>query len=532
MRPLRHYNADADEALRLAASQDGYPLRQNQRLVVSTSRETANIPSTHPQIGSNNSSMGPSDVSLNPPQGPAHEGLIMPRDFANAQGSFVASGRGHGHADAAQPQPGFQASSNPIANELPVPQQANAQDQNAAEASNGSSKEDRVAPRKAEMRVLLNQRGSQYSGKIRSLEDLKDFEEVQKLVHLTRVRDLSAGFPLTEAEYMKHSRELFDAMKDLVDIHDKVGNTAATVESDGDSLAVKFVKSKSPIEVEIMAGKMMRAMLKAQRGQLHLPRFKFQYYSNFTLRFRAVVAAVQFCKLLVRSAFDSDEWVERIVANPKVEMDQKIKNKYINDGRSLRTRTTLAALSAGTGQGQPSQGPAAPPAQNQAAPGAAPAERPSERPSKRAKPSQEQPAQPEVALPSSAEEINTPQDQQPMDRVLPAVSSENFQQLMDECTSLDELSMFPSVMSPYAFPGGGDGTYGFDGNMYAASAQMLPPYTSQPQVPEPIEWYGFETYVQPTGGAAGMEATELNQDKPQDEDQEEKEHDDPTHHNA
>lgn len=259
MRPLRHYNAEADEALRLAASQDGYPLRQNQRLDVSTSRETANIPSTHPQIGSNNSSMGPSDMSLNPPQGPAHEGLIMPRDFANVQGSFVASGRGHGHgqADAAQPQPGLQASSNPIADELPVPQHANAQDQNAAETSNGPSKEARVAPRKAEMRVLLNQRGNQYSGRIRSLEELKDFEEVQKLVHLLQVRDLSAGFPLTEDAYMRHSRELFDAMKDLVDIHDKVGNTAATVESDGDSLAVKFVKSKSPIEVEIMAGKMM-----------------------------------------------------------------------------------------------------------------------------------------------------------------------------------------------------------------------------------------------------------------------------------
>ncbi|KAK2599665.1 hypothetical protein N8I77_011399 [Diaporthe amygdali] len=468
----------------------------------------------------------------------------MPRDFANAQGSFVASGRGHGHgqADAAQPQPGLQASSNPIADELPVPQHANAQDQNAAETSNGPSKEARVAPRKAEMRVLLNQRGNQYSGRIRSLEELKDFEEVQKLVHLLQVRDLSAGFPLTEDAYMRHSRELFDAMKDLVDIHDKVGNMAATVESDGDSLAVKFVKSKSPIEVEIMAGKMMRAMLKAQRGQLHLPRFKFQYYSNFTLRFRAVVAAVQFSKLLVRSAFDSDEWVERIVANPKVEMEQKIKNKNINDVRSVRTRqtrTTLAALSAGTGQGQPSQGPAAPPAQNQAAPGAAPAERPSERPSKRAKPSQEQPAQPEVALPSSAEEISTPQDQQPMvgqsshpSYLGHEASYENFQQLMDECTSLGELSMVPSVMSPYAFPGGGDGTYGFDGNMFAASGQILPPYASQPQVPEPIQWYGFETHVQPTSGATGMEATELNKDNPQDEDQKEKEHDDQAHHNA
>lgn len=124
------------------------------------------------------------------------------------------------------------------------------------------SKTSRITTREAQLKVLLREEGDEFEAHIRSLEELEEFEEAMELIHVDKQRaDLSAGFPQTEDGFVAHCRELFDAMKNLDNILDVVGVPGANGQSSftrsGDSVAVKFIKSKKPIEVILVAGKLM-----------------------------------------------------------------------------------------------------------------------------------------------------------------------------------------------------------------------------------------------------------------------------------
>lgn len=171
----------------------------------------------------------------------------------------------------------------------------------------------RLAARVAQLKVFLKEEGDQFSAHIRSPEDVEEFEEAMELLHLDEERpDLSAGYPLTEDGFVAHCHVLFDAMKNLVDILDVVASSQPSYpyKRSGDSLAVKFVKAKKPIEINIVAGKLMvgihynvgsgicgferlniylqRVIRKAQQGRLPTLGRDFREYSSFTLRFQAV----------------------------------------------------------------------------------------------------------------------------------------------------------------------------------------------------------------------------------------------------
>lgn len=221
----------------------------------------------------------------------------------------------------AKPQDGRQVVVGSKANAAP---DSNLESNNIAanpEASpTDDSKTSRIKTRMAQLKVLLQEEGDQFDDHIGGLDDLEDFEEAMELLYLDKQRpDLSAGYPQTQDGFLAHCRELFNAMKNLVNILDIVGvpggNGRSSLTRSGDSVAVKVVKSKKPIEIILVAGKLMvsincttesrhslpilaaninlqRAMLKAQRGRLSLPGRKFHEYDSFTLRFRAVVDAL------------------------------------------------------------------------------------------------------------------------------------------------------------------------------------------------------------------------------------------------
>lgn len=161
-----------------------------------------------------------------------------------------------------EPNDAYQISTDPPAQTAPVPNLENNNAASNVEASpNDDSKASRITARVAQLKVLLREEDDQFSPHIKGLEDLEEFEEAMELLHLDeQLPDLSAGYPQTEDGFVAHCSALFDAMKNLENILDVVGvpgdSGQQTLTRSGDSIAVKFVKSKKPIEVNLVAGKL------------------------------------------------------------------------------------------------------------------------------------------------------------------------------------------------------------------------------------------------------------------------------------
>lgn len=158
---------------------------------------------------------------------------------------------------------GYQISTDSEANTAPVPNCEGTNVASNAEASpTDDTKTSRIKARVAQLQFLLREEGDQFSPHIKGLEDLEEFEEAMKLLNLDEdLPDLSTGYPQTEDEFVAHCSVLFDAMKNLDNIHDVVGAAGGSGQSSltrsGDSIAVKYVKSKKPIEINLVAGKLM-----------------------------------------------------------------------------------------------------------------------------------------------------------------------------------------------------------------------------------------------------------------------------------
>ncbi|KAG6361164.1 hypothetical protein INS49_009388 [Diaporthe citri] len=479
----------------------------------------------------------------------------------------------------AKPQDGRQDLGDSKANATPTPSlESNSKAANPEASPTDDSKTSRIMARLTQLKALLQDDGDQFEGHIRGLEDLEEFEEAMELLYLDDQRpDLSAGYPQTQDGFVAHCRQLFDAMKNLDNILDVVGipggNNRSNFTRSGDSVAVKFIKSKKSIEVILVAGKLMRAMLKAQRGRLSLPGRKFHEYGSFTLRFQAVVDALRVSKLLARSAFESEEWIDRIVINPDAELHRKKTNKTINEAKgekqkfanmmkkndpTIDFKHTMSPKSAETGTSAATPGPADQ-AQQQSDQGTAiqspqiqtgPDTSPAPRLSKRIKTSKDQAGQPEMLGPSSASESNINQDQQPFERQATDQGQHDLQaphdgslddgftdsRLGEEAIdwSTEERSQqtdpgFPSAGMSQAFagPGRGHGTASHDGQPAYQQLGTLALDPNPFSVAGPINDYGSGLYGPPdpgfhgqrTGGWAGFQPIGQSEGHYQDEDQ-------------
>lgn len=287
----------------------------------------------------------------------------------------------------------------------------------------------------------------------------------------------------------------------------------------------------------------------------------------------------QVSKLLVRSAFESQEWIDRIVTNPNAELHRKKMNKTINDVKAekhkfadkmkkndptINFKKTSSPKSAETNplaatpspadqaQQQSDQGTAVQSDQIQTAPNTSPAPRRS----KRVKISQEQADQPEELGPSSASESNTSQRQQPLEWQATEPGQQNLQAPQDgsrddgfadagqgeETTAWsmeggsqqsDPAFVSPGIPQAYAVTGGGHGTDTPDGQPAYAQLGPLALDPNPFNVAGPIHDYGFGIYGpadpgfhgQLPGGWAGLrpigpsEGQDRGEDQPNQEDQ-------------
>lgn len=244
---------------------------------------------------------------------------------------------------------------------------------------------------------------------------------------------------------------------------------------------------------------------------------------------------------MVRSAFESQEWVDRIAINPDFELKRKRMNKGLNDkkdrkrkfademkkrdptinfdntaSRGSATPSTSAATPSPAPQSQqlPGQGTDLQPAEVQAAaPNASPAPRASKR--TRVKKEAEEPAQ---SVPSSVYEGNISRYPQlaegtaigqghqglhtPLDGSLdvggssaPVLGEEAIYRLMGgRPEQMAPASFFPGMIQAPAPPGGGHGTAAPEGQVFLAPGAMLDLDPNPFNVPGPIRQYGRGLY--------------------------------------
>lgn len=253
----------------------------------------------------------------------------------------------------------------------------------------------------------------------------------------------------------------------------------------------------------------------------------------------------QVSKLVVRSAFDSNEWIDRIAVNPNLELERKRTNKEINDtkGRkqkyaekmkekdpSINFKTSMSPKSGETNASAAIPGPAAQTEQQSDQGSAVPSPQdetdsdasPGPAPSKRVKISQEPIDQiQEEAGPSSAYENNINQREQPLedgatdhrvqelqtpqdgsfddDPASPRLDEEATYWAVDGVSEQMERGSPPFGMSQdHAAPGGGHGTAEHDGQVVFAQSGPLNLDPNPFNVPGPIREYGFGTYGRAT----------------------------------
>lgn len=341
------------------------------------------------------------------------------------------------------------------------------------------------------------------------------------------------------------------------------------------------------------------AIRKAQLGGLSVPGTKVHKYGSFTLRFQAVVDALmvshcsyrnppivlqeessvntdeceQVSKLLVRSAFQSNEWIDRIAVNPSAELERKRTNKEINDtkGRkqkyadkmkekdpSINFNTTMSPKSSETNTSAAIPGPAAQTEQQSDQGSAVPSPQdetdsdisPGPAPSKRVKISQEPIDQiQEEAGPSSACENDLNQREQPLeeratdhreqelqtaqdgsfdnDPASPRLGEEATNWAMDGGSEqMERGSGLFGMSQAHVAPGGGHGTAGHDGQVVFAKGGPLNLDPNPFNVPGPMREYGFGTddraapefHRQRSSGMAGFRFFRSDQSQYQDED--------------
>lgn len=281
----------------------------------------------------------------------------------------------------------------------------------------------------------------------------------------------------------------------------------------------------------------------------------------------------QVSKLMVRSAFQSNEWIDRIAMNPNEELERKRTNKEINDtkGRkqkfaeemkkkdpSINFKNSMSPKSAETNTSAATPGPAAqtePQSDQGSAVPSPQAETNSDasqgsQPSKRVKISQESIDQlEEEAGPSSACENNVNQREQPLeeratdhdqqelqtpqdgsfddDLTGPRVGEEATYWAVDGGSEQVERGSAPFGMSQaHVAPGGGRGTAGHDGQFVFAQGGPLNLDPNPFNVPGPIREYGLVTYGpaapgfhrQRSGGRARLQFFRPDESQYEDED--------------
>lgn len=110
---------------------------------------------------------------------------------------------------------------------------------------------------------LLEERGSEFKGYIRNKADVARYERAVKAAKAknSEVEDKSAGYPNNESGRLHIIRRISDAFFKLDGTQDPVSDSA-----DNNGAAFKAVRGTSPIEVEILANKLLVSTTRTRRS--------------------------------------------------------------------------------------------------------------------------------------------------------------------------------------------------------------------------------------------------------------------------
>ncbi|KAK2611734.1 hypothetical protein N8I77_005058 [Diaporthe amygdali] len=146
-------------------------------------------------------------------------------------------------------------------------------------------------------------------------------------------------FPKTTADHKARIDQLCTAILDFSNLIDRPNKRSAAEDPSIANTAVEAVKALAPIEVQLLAWKILCSTCDAHCGRHNIAmwnkQWKFRDYDNFESRFQDVLVAVARSKSIVKSILDSDvPFAKRIAAAPKDELRLKRGNQAINDKRA------------------------------------------------------------------------------------------------------------------------------------------------------------------------------------------------------
>ncbi|POS70447.1 hypothetical protein DHEL01_v211159 [Diaporthe helianthi] len=191
----------------------------------------------------------------------------------------------------------------------------------------------------AHVQSLVALRGAGYGGYIRDLDQYERYKKVYKESLKRPTAGQLSDMPQDPDGQQALVKELCEAIANLEGIESGLTRkTRGAGEQPGilDSVGVKCVKEKGPFGLEMLAWEFLRALRDAQTGNLELssPKDVFKEFGTFMGRFEVLKASLNINKNLVKDALESDQDVNRIVANPEGERSKKNANHTLNKSKA------------------------------------------------------------------------------------------------------------------------------------------------------------------------------------------------------
>uniref|UniRef100_A0AAU8CHL9 Uncharacterized protein n=1 Tax=Gnomonia sp. TaxID=2011790 RepID=A0AAU8CHL9_9PEZI len=196
----------------------------------------------------------------------------------------------------------------------------------------------------------------------RDFGNIKDEDQFERLLwEYERMNDKPNGgtdFPRGTKPQMKYARRIGEAMCNMTlatDTKCKDRKSANKSNADGpdseqasgnghepaekDSVAVTFLKSLKPGEIELISWKVMIFARDAQEGRLSratfgVPKTEIAKFDSWTSRISASVECLKESKIVARQIIrDGDQRIKDFVANPKAETKKVMRNRVYNTKR-------------------------------------------------------------------------------------------------------------------------------------------------------------------------------------------------------
>ncbi|POS72758.1 hypothetical protein DHEL01_v208845 [Diaporthe helianthi] len=183
-----------------------------------------------------------------------------------------------------------------------------------------------------QVNTLMQERNGGFTGIIQTAADVPRFElaiaisKTKRKANASEIEDKSAGYPRDQQGQQNLARRIYDAFYKLDGEQDLVSIALDNT----NSLVYQNIESTAPLQVEVMAYKLIASMYSVQQGIRTRPT-KIVQAKNFMGKANMVVVALSYNKQLCCSLMDKGaEWIDRIAADPAGERKAKVGNRNTN----------------------------------------------------------------------------------------------------------------------------------------------------------------------------------------------------------